>query len=335
MYAGKFIFSQLIANLPIHTFRQCVARYQGKRYVKQFRCLDQYLVMAFAQLTSRSSLRDIEACLRAHQSKLYHMGIRSPVVARNALSKSQRTSRLAYLRRLCSISDSYCSTSICQGGSGSRSRQYNLRTQRIYDRPMSIGLSLGTVSLNQVRRKTSYSTGFEGKHPNLYPYFRQQVARCQRARHFVTETRCILYHGSWLCGFQTTLYSQYSWSIFRHSSQIKYPIPTSLLSVRGRIEWRKVRSNHSPNWRQLCIRLPAASTRRQILRRTDGENIHQILLRHIRERRQKPDMDCYFGLCTRCKYQEATRPQDRSLHNITNFESDLIRENIVKTATYK
>jgi len=88
MYAGKFIFSQLVANLPMHTFRQCVARYQGERYVKQFRCLDQYLVMAFAQLTSRSSLRDIEACLCAHQSKLYHMGIRSPVVARNTLSKA-------------------------------------------------------------------------------------------------------------------------------------------------------------------------------------------------------------------------------------------------------
>lgn len=88
MYTGKFIFSQLVANLPIHTFRQCVARYQGERYVKQFRCLDQYIVMAFAQLTSRSSLRDIEACLRAHQSKLYHMGIRSPVVARNTLSKA-------------------------------------------------------------------------------------------------------------------------------------------------------------------------------------------------------------------------------------------------------
>ena len=88
MYAGKFVFSQLVANLPMRTFRQCVARYQGERYVKQFRCLDQYLVMAFAQLTSRSSLRDIEACLRAHQSKIYHMGIRSPVVARNTLSKA-------------------------------------------------------------------------------------------------------------------------------------------------------------------------------------------------------------------------------------------------------
>jgi len=69
----------------MHTFRRCVQRYQGERYVKRFRCFDQYLSMAFAQLTYRESLRDIEACLRAHQSKLYHMGIRSRVV-RSTLS---------------------------------------------------------------------------------------------------------------------------------------------------------------------------------------------------------------------------------------------------------
>lgn len=88
MYAGRFVFSQLMDHLPLHTFRRCVSRYRGERYVKKFRCFDQYLVMAFAQLTHRESLRDIEACLRAHQSKLYHMGIRAPSVARNTLSKA-------------------------------------------------------------------------------------------------------------------------------------------------------------------------------------------------------------------------------------------------------
>ena len=88
MYAGKLIFSQVMDHLPMHTFRRCVCRYQGERYVKRFRCFDQYFVMAFAQLTHRESLRDIEVCLRAHRSKLYHMGIRSPNVARNTLSKA-------------------------------------------------------------------------------------------------------------------------------------------------------------------------------------------------------------------------------------------------------
>jgi len=88
MYNGKLVFSQIMDHLPLHTFHRYVGFYQGERYVKQFRCLDQYFVMAFAQLTYRESLRDIEACLRAQQSKLYHMGIRSTVVARSTLSKA-------------------------------------------------------------------------------------------------------------------------------------------------------------------------------------------------------------------------------------------------------
>ena len=79
MYAGKIVFAQLIDHLPLHTFRRCVGRYRGHYKVQSFSCLDQYLCMAFAQLSYRESLRDIEACLRAQNSKLYHMGIRGRV----------------------------------------------------------------------------------------------------------------------------------------------------------------------------------------------------------------------------------------------------------------
>ena len=90
MYAGKIVFAQLIDHLPLHRFRRCVARYRGHYKVKSFTCLDQYLCMAFAQLTYRESLRDIEACLRAQQSKLYHMGIRG-TVSRNTLANANET----------------------------------------------------------------------------------------------------------------------------------------------------------------------------------------------------------------------------------------------------
>ena len=87
MYAGKLVFAQLTDHLPLHTFRRCVARYRGQRKVKRFSCLDQYLCMAFAQLTYRESLRDVETCLRAQSSKLFHMGIRGSV-ARNTLANA-------------------------------------------------------------------------------------------------------------------------------------------------------------------------------------------------------------------------------------------------------
>ena len=85
MNTGSFIFSQIMDFIPMNEFRKCVTRYQGNRNIKSFSCLDQFLCMAFAQLTYRESLRDIESCLRSMQSKLYHMGIRSRV-SRNTLA---------------------------------------------------------------------------------------------------------------------------------------------------------------------------------------------------------------------------------------------------------
>ena len=79
MYIGKLVFSQVMDFMPMHTFRRCVTRYQGDYKVKKFTCFDQYLCMAFAQITYRESLRDIEICLRAQEQKLYHMGIRGKV----------------------------------------------------------------------------------------------------------------------------------------------------------------------------------------------------------------------------------------------------------------
>jgi hypothetical protein len=90
MNLGKFVFAQVMEHLPLHAFHRCVVRYSGEYKVKRFSCLDQYLCMAFAQLTYRESLRDIEACLRVQSSKLYHLGFRSPV-ARNTLANANAT----------------------------------------------------------------------------------------------------------------------------------------------------------------------------------------------------------------------------------------------------
>src|SRR5438105_13434645 len=79
MNSGRTVFSQLISFLPDREFRRCVARYGGNCRLREFSCWDQYLTMAFAQLTYRESLRDIEACLRSLQGKLYHLGFRGQV----------------------------------------------------------------------------------------------------------------------------------------------------------------------------------------------------------------------------------------------------------------
>jgi len=90
VHTGRLIFAQLMDFLPLPAFRHCVARYHGEYKVGGFSCLDQFLYLAFAQLTYRESLRDIETCLRAMPPKLYHLGIRGRV-ARSTLADANET----------------------------------------------------------------------------------------------------------------------------------------------------------------------------------------------------------------------------------------------------
>lgn len=90
MHSGRFVFSELIAHLPHKEFQRCVRRYGGDRHHRTFSCWDQYLAMAFAQLTYRESLRDIEACLDSVRGKLYHLGFHSRV-ARSTLADANDT----------------------------------------------------------------------------------------------------------------------------------------------------------------------------------------------------------------------------------------------------
>ena len=88
MYTGHYIFAQLMDHVPWHIFRQCVARYDGEHKIRHFSCRDQFRCYAFAQLTWRESLRDIEACLNIQSSKLYHLGFRCPRIARNTMANA-------------------------------------------------------------------------------------------------------------------------------------------------------------------------------------------------------------------------------------------------------
>ncbi len=79
MHAGKLVFAHVMECAPWHTVRRLIAKYRGDFNIRTFSCLDQFLCMAFAQLTYRESLRDIDACLRAQPTKLFHLGLRGTV----------------------------------------------------------------------------------------------------------------------------------------------------------------------------------------------------------------------------------------------------------------
>ena len=98
MLPGRTVFAQLMTHVPQTTFQRYVARYGGDYKASRFSCWDQFLCMAFAQLTYRESLRDIEACRRAVQPKLYHVGIRARV-SRSTARLRERDAELAHLCR--------------------------------------------------------------------------------------------------------------------------------------------------------------------------------------------------------------------------------------------
>jgi len=128
--------------------------------------------MAFAQMTFRESLQDIEAYLRAQKSKLYHMGIRS-TVSRNTVGKCQPNPRSAHIRRICPNFDPNCTKTVNQRRLRLRIRKYCVRAGLFYHRPFSKCISLGPFPAYQSWDQTSYTLGSARQHSNIYSYHRR------------------------------------------------------------------------------------------------------------------------------------------------------------------
>ena len=156
MYIGKTLFAQVMDFLPWKTFHRLVARYAGDHRIRTLSCAEQFRIMAFAQLTYRESLRDIEACLSAQTSKLYHMGI-GETVARSTLARANElrdwriyadfAQRLiAQARRL------YAADSL---GMELSNTVYALGLD--HHRPVPVDVSVGTVSPDQGGGEDAYA----------------------------------------------------------------------------------------------------------------------------------------------------------------------------------
>ena len=170
MNNGKTLFAQLMDFLPWSTFARLVARYGGDHRVRMLTCAEQYRAMAFAQLTYRESLRDIETCLSAQASKLYHMGFREPA------GRCQRGARLADLCRPRSEADRSGEKTVRRRQPGARSRQHRLRPGFHDHRSMSVGVSLGALSHHQGRSEDAHLARLARQHSQFHPYFRRQTA---------------------------------------------------------------------------------------------------------------------------------------------------------------
>src|ERR1035437_667192 len=200
MNDGRTIFSQLISFLPDREFRRCVARYRGDSRLRGLSCWEQFLAMAFAQLTYRESLRDIEACLRALGAKRYHLGFRR-MVARSTLADANEAHRLAHLRRLRTDTDRYRATALRERCHGRGTGSQPLRAGLDHHRSLLVAVSLGEVSQAEGCHQNAHAARSAWEYPSVYPCFRRQDARCQHARPDRTRGRSLLCHGPRLYRF--------------------------------------------------------------------------------------------------------------------------------------
>ena len=149
MYLGKTLFAQAMDFLPWKTFHRIVNRYGGDHRTRSLSCAEQFRVMAFAQLTYRESLRDIEVCLAAQAGKLYHMGI-SAAVARSTLADANDRARLAHLLRVGSTVDHQGSRVYVDAAS---TGQYRVCPRCHDHRSVPVDVPVGAVSLHQGGRE--------------------------------------------------------------------------------------------------------------------------------------------------------------------------------------
>ena len=180
MHQGKLVFAQVMAHLPLSTFRRCVARYDGEHKVKSFSCLDQFYAMAFAQLTFRESLRDIEACLATQGTAAVSPGLSLAGGAQHA-GQRQRDAAVADLRRFGSALDRHRPAAVCERADRVELEGDGLRVRRHDHRPVPVGVPVGAVSLDQGGHQAAHAARRARLDPQLHPHQRRQDARGQCA----------------------------------------------------------------------------------------------------------------------------------------------------------
>ena len=174
MYTGRLIFSQLMDHLPMPTFRRCVERYQGDRWVKSFRCVEHYRCMAFAQLTYRESLRDIEACLRAQGAKLYHMGIRG-AVSRSTLADANEQRDWRIYADFAQRPHPHGPPPLCGRRLGPGTRRDRLCPRLLNHRSVSHAVPLGRLPQDQGGGQAAHTSRPARLHPGLHPHLHRQA----------------------------------------------------------------------------------------------------------------------------------------------------------------
>lgn len=370
MYTGSLIFTQVMDFMPPHTFRRCIARYQGNKNVRSFTCLDQYLCMAFAQLTYRESLRDIEACLQAQQQKLYHMGIRGNVAKSNLADANEQGDWRIYA----DLAHSLILTARTLYSNEPFGVDLQQTVYALDATTIDLCLSMfpwATFRQTKAAIKLHTLLHLRGNIPTFISISDGKVHNVNILDVLPIEPGGLLHNGPWLSGLCQTLYSLSGSRVLCNQNKVQLQMPQSLFSSCRPLNWYPVRPNNYAYRVLFSQRLSGQAAARQILRRRNRENTgipnkqflaasldhstaislpmaggdllqmdqtkptHQKFLWHFGERSENSNMDRSFSLCAGSHTKETAQYTGESLHNFTNSERLDFRKNTVITATYR
>jgi hypothetical protein len=244
--SGRTVFSQLIQHLPEKEFQKCVARYNGDSNFRGFSCWDQLLAMAFAQLTYRESLRDIESCLRALQSKLYHMGFRGKV-SRSTLADANESHDWRIFAEFAQVLIGIARPLHAHDPIGVDLDQslYALDSTTI-----DLCLSLFPWAKFRRRKAAVKMHTLLDLHGNIPTFIRVTQWRCARRKHPGRDhagSRFILRYGPRLYRFSETLRLHTKLGLLCRAHQIECTYPETLLASSGQENWRALGSDRHPH----------------------------------------------------------------------------------------
>src|SRR5438876_683453 len=245
MNLGQSLFTQLMDHLSRHEFRQCVQRYGGNYRVRSFSCWDQFLCMAFAQLTFRESLRDIVACLRSQDRRLYHMGIQG-TVSRSTLADANESRDwriyadfaavlIEEARRLYRHEDL---------GLDLANTVYALDSTTI-DLCLTL-FPLGPLQVDPARPQAAHAARSARLHPQLSSRHGGAGARREYPGRAYARGGCVLRDGPRLSRFPAVVSLDVAWSLLRHPGAQEFPLHPAALASGRQNHRRAVRPNHRP-----------------------------------------------------------------------------------------
>ena len=361
MDPGKLVFAQLMDFLPRHDFNTCVRRYGGDRRPRGFSCRDQFLCLAFAQLTFRESLRDIETCLRSFQPKLYHAGFRGHI-SRSTLADANRVHDWRIFADFAQVLIGRARKLVRRRAHGRGTGTDRLCAGQHHDRPLPEPVPVGAVSSAQRGGEAAHAPGSARQHPHFRADYPRENPRRHRPRPSADRAGFVLRDGSRVCRFSTPSSVHDLFGVLRDAGQawprLHPPQPSTGRQVDGFAKRPNDRAGRPED--VAAVPRPAASDlvlrrrERQAVRvpdqqlhpacADDRENLqmsmagrivlqmdqtkpaYQILLRDERQRGEDSSVDRDQRLRARRHRQEGTRAGAEPQRNLANSQPHAFRE---------